>query len=181
MLHPASDALYLQVIQKGFGKVLRLPYGAGAKAEMLPLPAGQQVAKTATDQSVPGAVLDLTSWTDPGDYYRYDEKKKTTTTMLLQPPNKIDPVNLTSEEVQVKAQDGTMVPLSIIYKKELVRDGSAPAALIGYGAYGDAFTPGFSRRYMGWLERGGVLGAGAPGVFSLAAQSLKGPISLPRR
>jgi prolyl oligopeptidase len=50
-----------------------------------------------------------------------------------------------------------MVPLSIVYKKGFVRDGSTPTALIGYGAYGDAFMPGFSRRYMAWLERGNIL------------------------
>ncbi len=157
VVHQASDALYLNVIQNGYGKVLRLPYGANAKATMLSVPDGQQNAHTITDIALPGAVFDLTSWTSPGDYYRYDEKKNTTTAMLLEPPNPTDPKDLVSEEVKVKAQDGTMVPLSIIYKKGLSRDGSAPTALIGYGAYGDAFTPGFSRRYMAWLERGGIL------------------------
>jgi prolyl oligopeptidase len=50
-----------------------------------------------------------------------------------------------------------MVPLTIIYKKGLVKNGFAPTAMIGYGAYGDAITPAYSRRYNAWLERGGVL------------------------
>ena len=157
VLHQASDALYLNVIQSGYGEVLRLPYGANAKATMLPLPAGDTVARTITDIAVAGAVMDRTSWTSPGDYYRYDPAKNTSTAMLLEPPNATDPKDLVSEEVKAKAPDGTMIPLSIIYKKGLVKDGSAPTALIGYGAYGDAFTPGFSRRYMAWLERGGIL------------------------
>jgi prolyl oligopeptidase len=157
VLHQAKDALYLRVIQNGAGRVLRLGYEHNAKAEMLPLPGGQQVAAIMSNPTVNGAVLDLTAWTTPGDYYRYDAAKKTMTAMKLEPANKIDPTDLTSEEVEVKAADGTMVPLSIIYKKGLVRDGSAPATMIGYGAYGDAFTPGFSRRYSAWLERGGVL------------------------
>jgi prolyl oligopeptidase len=157
VLHQASDALYLRVIQKGQGRVLRMPYGADAKYTMLTSPAGLQVDSVATSQNVTGAILNLESWTNPGDYYRYDPAKNTTTAIALQPPNKIDPTDLVSEEVEAKAADGTMIPLSIIYKKGMVRDGSAPTALIGYGAYGDAIMPGFSRRYMAWLERGGIL------------------------
>lgn len=157
VLQQASDALYLRVIQKGYGQVLRVPYDRGAKFTMLTLPGGMQVDDAAASQNTAGVVLNLSSWTDPGDYYRYDPANGTLTDTLLQPPNKIDPTDLVSEEVEAKAADGTMIPLSIIYKKGLVRDGSAPSALIGYGAYGDAITPGFSRRYMAWLERGGVL------------------------
>jgi prolyl oligopeptidase len=156
VLKQASDAIYLNVIQNGYGKVLRLPYGKEAKAVMLPLPVGQTVSSTITDLQVPGAVLRLNSWTAPGDFYRYDPTKKTATAMLLAPRNATDPTDLVSEEVQAKAPDGTLLPLSIIYKKGLVKDGTAPTALIGYGAYGDAFMPGFSRRNMAWLERGGV-------------------------
>jgi prolyl oligopeptidase len=156
VVHAAKDAIYLQVLDRGVGRVMRLPYGAGAKAEKIELPTGLQSSRTVTDPSMDGAIFDLTAWTTPGDYYHYDEKKKTTTAMGLEPPNDIDPKDLMSEEVQVKAPDGTMVPLTIIYKKGFVKDGSAPTALIGYGAYGDAFTAAFSRRSMAWLERGGV-------------------------
>ncbi|HEY0785932.1 MAG TPA: prolyl oligopeptidase family serine peptidase, partial [Acidobacteriaceae bacterium] len=156
VLHQASDALYLRVIQKGYGQVLRLPYSHGAKATLLTLPAGMQVSNAITDQQVPGAVLQLASWTNPGDYYRFDPEKQSTTAMLLEPPNAIDPKDLVSEEVEAKASDGTMIPLSIVYKKGLVMDGSAPTELSGYGAYGDALSPGFSRRTMAWIERGGI-------------------------
>jgi prolyl oligopeptidase len=157
VLHQASDALYLRVIQKGQGRVLRMPYGPGAKYTMLTSPSGLQVDSVATDQNVSGAVLSLASWTNPGDFYRYNPKNNTTTAMALQPPNKIDPTNLVSEEVEAKAPDGTMIPLSIIYKTGLVRDGSAPTTLVGYGAYGDAIMPGYSRRFIAWLERGGII------------------------
>jgi prolyl oligopeptidase len=121
------------------------------------LPQGMQVGGVATDALISGAVLDLDSWTTPGDFYRYDAKKAALTKMSLRHENDIDPKDLVAEEAQVKSWDGTMVPLSIIYKQGLVKNGSAPTAMIGYGAYGDAFTPAFTRRYNAWLERGGVL------------------------
>jgi prolyl oligopeptidase len=157
VLHAASDALYIQCLQNGIGRVLRLPYGPNPKPTTLPLPAAEHADAVATALSVSGAVIDLTSWTKPGDAFRYDPKTASVTALHLKVPNSVDPTDLVSEEVTIKGLDGTPLPLSIVYKRGLVRDGTAPTALIGYGAYGDAFTPGFSRRYMAWLERGGVL------------------------
>ena len=57
-----------------------------------------------------------------------------------------------------KSYDGTTVPLVIIYKKGLKRDGKNPTILDGYGAYGAEWTsPIFNTFALPWLERGGVL------------------------
>jgi prolyl oligopeptidase len=55
--------------------------------------------------------------------------------------------NLVSEEVEAPSYDGTMVPLSIIHRKDLKLDGSTPTHLEGYGAYGISYTPAFDVRY----------------------------------
>ena len=157
VLHAASDALYVRCLQNGIGRVVRVPYGPDPKPTTLPLPAKEHADAVATALSVPGAIMDLTSWTSPGDAYRYVPKTASVTPLHLRVPNAIDPTDLVSEEVMIKGLDGTSVPLSIVYRRGLVRNGTAPTAMIGYGAYGDAVTPGFSRRYMAWLERGGVL------------------------
>ena len=52
--------------------------------------------------------------------------------------------NLVSEEVEAPGYDGTMIPLSIIYKKGIPLDGSNCCILRGYGAYGLSATPSFS-------------------------------------
>jgi prolyl oligopeptidase len=157
VVHQASDALYLRVIQKGQGRVLRVSYGADAKVTMLTQPGDLQVDSVATAQNAPGALLNLESWTQPGAYYRYDPATNTSVATALQPPNSIDPTNLEAHEVEARAADGTMIPLSIIYKKGLSLNGDNPTMLIGYGAYGDAIMPGYGRRFMAWLQRGGVL------------------------
>jgi prolyl oligopeptidase len=156
VVHQASDALYLRVIQKGQGRVLRVPYGPDPKVTMLTQPGDLQVDSVSTAQNVSGALLRLESWTQPGDYYRYNPADNTSVATALQPPNNIDPTNLEAHEVEARAADGTMIPLSIIYKKGLVLNGNNPTMLIGYGAYGDAMMPGYPRRIMAWLERGGV-------------------------
>jgi protease II len=52
------------------------------------------------------------------------------------PPSSADYSNIESHEVTVKSNDGTDVPLSIIHKKGLPMDGTAPTWVLGYGAYG---------------------------------------------
>jgi len=54
------------------------------------------------------------------------------------------------------SKDGTIVPLFITRKKGLVKDGSHPAVLYGYGGYNASRVPGFSVQVLAWLERGGI-------------------------
>lgn len=60
-------------------------------------------------------------------------------------------------DVKVASHDGAMVPMTLLYKKGLKRDGSNPTLLDGYGAYGFSETAGFSPASMVWIEQGGVL------------------------
>jgi prolyl oligopeptidase len=48
------------------------------------------------------------------------------------------------------------VPVSVVYKKGLKRDGSAPTLIDGYGSYGLNSDPYFGPRFIAWLEQGGV-------------------------
>ncbi|MFZ1705981.1 MAG: S9 family peptidase [Saprospiraceae bacterium] len=61
---------------------------------------------------------------------------------------------LVSERKMVKAQDGTMVPLSIVYKRGTQRNGKNPVLLYGYGSYGASMDPYFSSSRLSLLDRG---------------------------
>jgi prolyl oligopeptidase len=182
VLRPARDALYIQRAEAGYGKVLRLAYRPGSKPQAIKLPFDGSVYDVVTDPTEPGALLEMTSWTIPGDYYRYEPATSTSVAMGLEPENAIDPKDFVSEERRATAPDGTQIPLSIVYKKGTRLDGSNPTALIGYGAYGDVWKPGFSRRNSEWIERGGILavahvrGGGEFGeAWHLAGQKLTKP------
>ena len=54
------------------------------------------------------------------------------------------------------AQDGTRIPMSLVYKKNLVKDGNNPCFLYGYGSYGANVEPGFLSHRLALLERGVV-------------------------
>jgi oligopeptidase B len=64
-----------------------------------------------------------------------------------------DPSRYRSERTFAAAPDGTRVPVSLVYRLSLERDGSRPALLQGYGSYGYSFDPAFSSNLLSLLNR----------------------------
>ena len=69
----------------------------------------------------------------------------------------IDPSRFESQQVFYDSKDGTRIPMFIIRKKGVGRDGIAPGLLYGYGGFNIALTPSFRASFFPWLESGGVL------------------------
>lgn len=69
-------------------------------------------------------------------------------------PSGYDSNQYVTERLMVKARDGAMVPVSILYKKGFKKDGSSPLHLYAYGAYGYATPPGFSTNRLSLVDRG---------------------------
>jgi prolyl oligopeptidase len=155
-INPASDALYVQLMDGGLSRLRVVPYGPKPKSEPVALPF-EGTVELSTDPRLPGALLGMSSWTKAYRIYEYDPQTRRVTDTRLQPVGPYDnPANLTSVEVKVRSYDGTMVPLSIVYPKDMKRDGSNPTWLRGYGAYGTTLTPGFTPMYLAWFDQGGV-------------------------
>lgn len=152
----AEDALYVQNLDGGLGRLVRVAY-TGGEAQQVPLPFDGAVALAATDQRVAGALIEMTSWTKAPRIYAYDPNTTKTSDTKLQPAGPFDdPSNVESVEVKAKSYDGTLVPLSITYRKGLKLDGSNSTLLEGYGAYGITLDPFFDPKLLAWLEHGGV-------------------------
>jgi prolyl oligopeptidase len=60
------------------------------------------------------------------------------------------------EQVFYPSKDGTEIPMFIVYKKGLQRDGSNPTLLYGYGGFNISLMPNFRVTTLPWLEMGGV-------------------------
>jgi prolyl oligopeptidase len=155
-----KDALYVEALEAGMGRVLRVAYEAGAKAEVIETPAGEASARLAgADVENDGALVATASWTRAGRLYAYRPGERKLVDTGLWPRGKFDDVEgYESREVMVESHDGARVPLSIVYKAGIKLDGSHPTIVSGYGAYGMVSSPHFSAVSLGWLERGGVLG-----------------------
>ena len=151
----ASDALYVQDLDGGIGRLRRLPY-SGGNIQPIKLPFDGAIQSLVTNPRESGAWLELVSWTKSPLWYSLDAKTDKLTDTALVPPSPVDYSQIESEEVKAKSADGTMVPLSIIHKRGLVLDGSHPTWLTGYGAYGINYDPYFDPTILVFLERGGI-------------------------
>jgi prolyl oligopeptidase len=153
----AKDALYVQTLDGGVGKLWRVDYKGGAP-QLIKLPYDGTANIGWTDQQTEGLLFGLTSWTKSSAYFAYNPATKTATDTTLIPQIPIDMSSIDAVSVTAKSYDGTMVPLVILSKKSLKRDGTNPTLMIGYGSYGIVNTePFFASGYLPWLERGGIL------------------------
>jgi len=156
----ADDALYVQQLDGGIGRVLRVDFGSGGDAKPIPLPYEGAVGEFVVNAEKPGLLMKLTSWTEPQLWYAYDPAANTVADTGLRPRSPVDYSQIESREVKVVSYDGTLVPLSIVMKKGLPLDGSNPTLLTAYGAYGITQDPGFNPVLLAWLERGGIFAVG---------------------
>ena len=59
-----------------------------------------------------------------------------------------------TERLHATAEDGTRIPISIVYRKEFVKDGTRPLLLYGYGSYGYSLDATFASTRLSLLDRG---------------------------
>jgi len=152
----AADAVYVQKLDGGIGRLFRIPFEGGA-AKPVPLPFDGAIEELFVNAAEPGVYVRAASWTKSPVYLHYDPKTTQVADTKIVPPSPVDFSGIESEEVKAKAADGTLVPLSIVHKRGLKLDGSHPTLLHGYGSYGITYDPGFDPVSLAWLERGGVV------------------------
>jgi oligopeptidase B len=98
------------------------------------------------------------SFVTPSSVFDYDMDQRSS--KLLKQTEVLggyDPSRYQSERVWAKASDGTRIPISIVHRKGLTRDGSAPMVLNGYGSYGSSQNATFSSNRVSLLDRGVVV------------------------
>lgn len=94
-------------------------------------------------------------FTEPGAIYRYDVATGESE-LFRRSDVRFDPDAFETEQVFYESRDGTRVPMFLVYKKGLERNGSNPTVLYGYGGFNISLTPRFSVSRLPWLEMGGV-------------------------
>jgi len=67
-----------------------------------------------------------------------------------------DPTRYESKALTARAKDGARVPISVVYRKDLMTRGPRPMLLYGYGSYGFPMDPWFSSNRVSLLDRGAV-------------------------
>ena len=82
-----------------------------------------------------------------------------------------DPANYRSERLLAEAEDGALVPISLVYRLPFVPDGQRPLLLYGYGSYGSSMDARFNPNLVSLLDRG----------FAYAIAHVRGGQELGRR
>jgi oligopeptidase B len=97
------------------------------------------------------------SMVTPSSVYDYDmDTRQRTLLKQTEILGGYDPSQYATERTWATAADGTRVPISLVYKKPLQRDGTRPLLLYSYGSYGSSTDPTFSSANLSLLNRGVV-------------------------
>lgn len=97
------------------------------------------------------------SMTTPSEVYDYDMASRARTFRKRQEiPSGHNPADYVTTRIMATSHDGAQVPVSILHRADLKRDGSAPLLLYGYGSYGMAMPASFSANRLSLVDRGFV-------------------------
>jgi oligopeptidase B len=97
------------------------------------------------------------SMTTPSEVYDYDMASRTRTLRKRQEiPSGHNPADYVTTRIMAKAHDGAEVPISLLHRRDVKRDGNAPLLLYGYGSYGVSIPASFNANRLSLVDRGFV-------------------------
>ena len=150
-----KEAIYTEVRQ-GFNVRVRR-HAAGTVTDVAPSVVGSTFMTSDPAHVYAYPWITTSTWTEPQRLLATAADGKTPDTGLMTNVRPEGTPELEVSEILATSHDGAKVPLAILRQKGLALDGTNPALLIGYGAYGFSFEARFDPRSIAWLERGGVL------------------------
>jgi prolyl oligopeptidase len=150
-VHAASDGVYVLTRHGAYSELWRIPAGT-TQMEEIALPARGHVGEAFTDPRKPGIAINFSSWVMAPQEYAYDPKTKRFADLGIEVQGDINAANFTVSDLEARARDGTMVPLSLVQPK------GAPTPQItlieAYGSYGISELADFSPRRAAAMKEG---------------------------
>jgi oligopeptidase B len=96
-----------------------------------------------------------TSLVTPNSVFGYNmDTREATLLKQTEVPGGFDKANYKSERLFATAADGAKIPMSVVYRRNVKLDGTAPMLLYAYGSYGIPISPTFSASRLALLDRG---------------------------
>ena len=152
LVHHRFVTLYLEDAHSR----LRLFTRDGSLTGDIPLPdlgtAGELSVESAQDTEL---FFAFTTYLDPTTIYRHDFITGRTE-VFKAPQLGFVASRFVTEQVFFAGKDGTRIPMYLTHHRDLVRDGTNPTYLYGYGGFDITLTPAFSPSVLVWLEMGGI-------------------------
>jgi prolyl oligopeptidase len=128
----------------------------GAKETQVELPTIGTVGSVSGDPDRSTFYYGFTSFTYPTTIFTYDIDTGASETIYEAEVPGFEADRYAVKQVFYESTDGTEIPMFLVHRKGLTRDGSHPTRLYGYGGFNITVTPSFSPKTLAWLEMGGI-------------------------
>lgn len=177
-----KDGIYYSTMKNGVEAKLYL-YANGKDIQIkLPYASGSLTLQAKGENSS-DIWISCSGWANDEQRFKYDNKTKTFALENLIPVTEYPEFkDIIAEEITIKSYDGTEIPLSLIYNKNIKKNGKNPVLIDCYGAFGEVSLPFFAKSYLLWANQGGIIaiphvrGGGEKGVqWHIDGQKLKKP------
>jgi len=152
-----KDYLVISERKNGLNEI-RIKRWDGSEDYYLPFDNETYTAYTGTNVDFDTEVLryGYNAMTTPSSVIEFNMRTKTKTVLKEQEvlDKNFNKDNYISERIWATAEDGTKIPMSVVYKKGIKKDGSNPLLQYAYGSYGSTVDPYFSTVRLSLLDRG---------------------------
>jgi prolyl oligopeptidase len=141
-------------LKDAHARLLRFDLDGTSRGE-LELPGLGTIGALRSEPDDDEAFFGYTDYATPTQIWRFDAP--TGATRLLRKPQLATSTDgYVTEQVFYSSADGTQIPMFLVHRRDLKRDGKAAVMLYGYGGFDISLTPAFSPAILTWLEMGGV-------------------------
>ncbi len=151
-LASAQDGLYLRLMEAGKNRLQRL--APDHRLTEIELPSEGRISGLETQPDAPGAWFALSGWTSAPRYLRVIGDRASDAGVTPRSIYELDRF----ASVRARARSPARPPVSLVYPRDMARDGARALILTVYGAYGQPLEPSYVGRWGVFLEMGGVLG-----------------------
>jgi prolyl oligopeptidase len=152
---PTSDALYVGDLRGGPSQIRR--FGLDGKGEtIIPVPKISAIQEMLALEDNSLLFRDV-SYTEPAAWFHCAQGKIEPVKTALRNTSPVSFADIEVTREFATSKDGTKIPLNIVFRKGMKRDGQNPTLLYGYGGYGISMAPNFDFTRRLWFDRGGVL------------------------
>lgn len=150
-----KDALLVFCREDGGQRIRVLSADGDSHTIAFPDPAFEVEAAGNHVYDSPSVRLRYQSLVTPPTVYDYDLRaRELVVRKVVQIPSGYDPALYVSARLLAPAADGTLIPVSVVHRRDFALDGRGVLHLYGYGAYGLGLDPWFSPHRLGLLDRG---------------------------
>lgn len=150
----AGNNLFASYMVDVKSKVLQLDYSGGLIREV-ELPAIGTARGFGAKKGDKELYYSFTSFTYPGTIFKYTIESGESE-LYWKPDIDFNPEDFETEQLFYESKDGTKIPMFIVYKKGLEKNGKNPTYLYGYGGFNISLMPRFSLTNLILLENGGI-------------------------